>query len=142
MQAKRSAWVLLEAVKPLAFTAAHSSALRRNSLLSQLGPELYHTLRISASDVVDIAFEVGSLGNIHGRRTRHKGMCRIANAIAAAAEEFIEDIVFIGSYDQTSHREPHLLGDPAAKTSPKLPEGTENVTSSSSDSVAWSQALK
>ena len=82
-------------------------------LLSQLGPELYHTLRISASDVVDIAFEVGSLGNIHGRRTRHKGMCRIANAIAAAAEEFIEDIVFIGSYDQTSHREPHLLGDPA-----------------------------
>ena len=33
-------------------------------LLSQLGPELYHTLRISASDVVDIAFEVGSLGNI------------------------------------------------------------------------------
>ena len=74
-------------------------------------PEVAQAHAVAPHQVVDIALEVRSLGDVHRRAG---GLLRLLpHAIAAGAEELIQDVVLIGGDDQPPDRQAHAPRDVA-----------------------------
>src|SRR5258708_2694805 len=71
-------------------------------------PQLAHRLRLAADEVVAVALEVRGFLDIHHRTAGRVDFRRLAHAVAAGAEEFVEDVVLVGRDDELPDRQAHL----------------------------------
>src|SRR5207302_4126876 len=90
-------------------------------------PELAYDGRIAADEVEDEAFEVRSLGYVHRRARRRKGLVPGTDAIASRFEELVEYVVLVGGEDQAADRQAHRPRDVAGENIAEVAAGHGEV---------------
>src|SRR5712691_4926727 len=81
------------------------------ALALQRLPQLAQRLRVAADEVVGVALEVGGFRDVHRRTAGRVDFRRLAHAVAAGAEEFVENVILVGRDDELPDRHAHLPRD-------------------------------
>ena len=81
-----------------------------------------------AQEVIDEAFEIRRLADVHARAGGVVSLRGFSNAINAGAEKFIQDIVLVGRHDELVDGHAHHARDMSGADVAEIPDGTVNET--------------